>query len=228
MIVGHGLIATAFRSSDFENDPNVVIYASGVSNSGEVRNEAFLREKAMLVEVLASGKFICYFSTCSVNDPELQDTPYVVHKKEMEALVSSAKDYVIFRLPQVVGRTPNPNTLTNFIYNKIMSGEQFHVWQHAKRNLIDVDDVALIVNYLVRNASVNKITVNVASPDSISIATLVSIFELVLNKKAHYDLVDAGGTYPIDIGLTSAVASQAGVKFDGSYIERLIRKYYGN
>jgi nucleoside-diphosphate-sugar epimerase len=226
MIVGDGLIATVFRPYFFE-DSEIILFASGVSNSREVCKKSFLRENAMLVEALRLEKLICYFSSCSVNDPELYDAPYVVHKRAMEALVSSAKDYVIFRLPQVVGRTPNPNTLTNYIHHKIMSGEQIHVWKHAKRNLIDVDDVALIVNYLVRNVSVNKVTLNVASPDSISIDTLVSIFELVLNKKAHYDLVDAGGAYPIDIGLTNAVANQAGVKFDDSYIERLIRKYYG-
>ncbi|MBQ9578688.1 MAG: NAD-dependent dehydratase [Ottowia sp.] len=228
MIVGNGLIATAFRGHDFENSPNIVIYASGVSNSKEVRNEAFLREKAMLVDAVASEKFICYFSTCSINDPEMQGAPYVVHKKQMEALVGSAKNYAIFRLPQVVGKTPNPHTLTNYIHNKIMRGERFHVWKHARRNLIDVDDVALIVSYLMHGGCVDKKTINVASPFFISIAALVGVFELVLGKKGHYNLVDAGGAYPIDIGLTSSVASQAGVKFDDQYIENLIRKYYGN
>lgn len=207
MIVGNGLIATAFMGSDFESNPNVVIYASGSSNSKEVRSEAFLRESTMLAEAVASEKFICYFSTCSVNDPELQGTPYVAHKKAMEALVNSAKNYAIFRLPQVVGRTPNPHTLTNYIYDKIMHGDRFQVWKRARINLIDVDDVVSIVSYLVRNYSVDKKTINIASPSFISIAALVGVFELVLGKKAHYDLVDTGGTYPIDIGLTSSVAN---------------------
>lgn len=228
MIIGNGLIATAFMGRDFESNPNVVIYASGVSNSKEVRSEAFLRERTMLAEAVASEKFICYFSTCSIHDRELQDAPYVVHKKQMESLVKKAKNYAIFRLPQVVGRTPNPHTLTNYIYDKIMHGDQFHVYKHAKRNLIDVDDVARIVSYLVCNASVNKITTDVATPFFISIPALVNVFELVLNRKAHYDYVDAGGTYPVDISLVIAVANQADVKFDDMYIERLIRKYYGN
>lgn len=227
MIVGNGLISTAFRSFDFESDPNVIIYASGVSNSQESRNEAFLRERTMLLEALALEKFICYFSTCSIDDPQLLKTPYVVHKREMEALVATANDYLIVRLPQVVGRTANANTLTNYIYNKIISAECFYVYENARRNLIDVDDVALIVNFFLRNASVNRTTINVASPVSISIGKLVSVFESILGKNARYDIVNGGGAYTIDIELTEAAASQIGVKFDDTYIERVIRKYYG-
>ena len=125
MIVGNGLIASSFKSY-FEDDPSVIIFASGVSNSAELDCEAFLRERKMLEEALALDKYICYFSTCSVNDPELLNSPYVAHKKEMEAVVSAAGDYAIFRLPQVVGKTPNPNTLTNYIYNQVTSEKNFH------------------------------------------------------------------------------------------------------
>lgn len=75
MIVGNGLIASAF-SSYFRDDPNVVVFASGVSNSRECRGEAFQRERQMLMDALRLEKFMLYFSTCSVNDPELLDTPY--------------------------------------------------------------------------------------------------------------------------------------------------------
>lgn len=162
MIVGNGMIASAFKSY-FGDDPDVIVFASGVSNSRENRGEEFLREKKMLMECMSYEKFTFYFSTCSVNDPELLDAPYVVHKKEMETLVRSAKDYAIFRLPQVVGKTPNPNTLTNYLYRQIMSGSNFKVWRHATRNLIDVDDVASIVSYLVRASLASGVTTNGSS-----------------------------------------------------------------
>lgn len=226
MIIGNGLVASAFKSY-FGDDADLIVFASGVSNSRERRGEEFLREKQMLMECMRYEKFTLYFSTCSVNDPELLDTPYVVHKKEMETLVRSAKDHAIFRLPQVVGKTPNPNTLTNYIYQQIISGSNFQVWRYAKRNLIDIDDVASIVSYLVRSSLANGTTTNVASPFSISIPLLVSVFELVLGKKANYELIDAGGTYSIDLGLATEAANRSGVDFDETYIEKLIRKYYG-
>ena len=60
----------------------------------------------------------------------------MVHKKEMESLVRLSKDSVIFRLPQVVGRTPNPDTLTNYFYKRIMFGANFQVWRHDKISVI--------------------------------------------------------------------------------------------
>ena len=226
MIIGNGLIASAC-SRHFGDNQNVIAFASGVSNSRENRSEAFLREKQMLIEALRRPQMLLYFSTCSVEDPELRNTAYVVHKLEMEALVQSAADYSIFRLPQVVGKAPNPNTLTNFICQKILDGTHFQVWRHAKRNLIDVEDVALICSYLVQSSRANNRIVSIASPFDVSVTQLVSIFELVLGVKANYSFIEAGGTYLIDTSVAFDVARKIGLNFSDVYVERLIRKYYG-
>lgn len=226
MIIGNGLIASAC-SQHFGDNPNVIAFASGVSNSHENRSEAFSREKQMLIEALRRRQMLLYFSTCSVEDPELRNTAYVMHKMEMETLVQSAEDYSIFRLPQVVGKTPNPNTLTNFLYQKILDGTHFQVWRHAKRNLIDVEDVALICSYLVQSSHANRRIVNIASPFDVSVTQLVDIFELVLGIKANYSFVEAGGTYLIDSSEAFEAATKIGLDFSDVYIERLIRKYYG-
>ncbi|TCL70391.1 NAD-dependent epimerase/dehydratase family protein [Rhizobium sp. BK251] len=205
----------------------MVVFASGVSNSGESRPEEFLREKQMLLETLSLDKLILYFGTCSVSDPQLRNSPYVLHKEEMEGLVRSQKDHVIFRLPQVVGKTSNPNFLTNYLFRKITLGEHFEVWKYAKRNLIDVEDVAAIASYLVRTSLVNGTTQNIASPFSTSVLQLVEVFELVLGKKARYSLVEAGGSYVVDSALAAEVAMPSGVDFNDAYIEGVVRKYYG-
>lgn len=226
MIIGKGLIANAF-APHFGEDESLIIFASGVSNSREARSEAFFRERHMLIEALNLKKMLVYFSTCSVNDPELIGTPYVNHKKEMEALVRSAKDFAIFRLPQVVGKTQNPNTLTNYLFQQIKSGANFQVWRNATRNLIDVEDVALIATHLIRSSIASGQTINIACPFSVSILQLVNIFEKVLGKKASYTVVDSGGTYAIDSNIATQVAKKINIDFDDSYVEELIRKYYG-
>ena len=227
MIVGNGLIASAFNSH-FGTDHRIIVFASGVSNSRENRADVFVREREMLKETLhRNNKFVLYFSTCSVNDPELGDTPYVTHKKEMEEFVRSSKDYAIFRLPQVVGRTSNPNTLTNYLYTQIASGASFQVWRRAQRNLIDVDDVASIVNHLVRTSRAHRITTNIACPFSTYVPQLVEIFEKTLHKTANYTILDAGGAYTIESHLSNEIGKQIGIDFDELYLERLIRKYYG-
>ena len=225
MIVGNGLIASAFNST-IKNDLDMIFFASGVSNSRESRSEEFLREKKMLLNFLEKGKFMVYFSTCSINDPELFDTPYVRHKKEMELLVCTAGNYAIFRLPQVVGKSANPHTLTNYIYNKIMSGIHFEIWRNAKRNFIDVEHVHLIVLYFLRSCLVNKVTINVACPFSTSINHLVGIFESELGRSANSTLVEGGGEYLIESSLAAMAAEKVGIDFHDTYIKKLVKKYY--
>lgn len=225
MIIGNGLIAKSLKTY-FETDLDFIVFASGVSNSSETSECEFLRERSLLLEAIDQNKFLLYFSTCSIYDTELNNSLYVKHKKEMEVLVSKSRKYLIFRLPQVVGKTENPNTLTNYIYNHIIQGVKFRVWKKAYRNIIDVKDVATIVNYLVRSARVKNQIINVACPFSISISTLVSTFESALGVAAQYDLIDLGGSYQIDTSLVSKVAQELDIDFDVHYVNKLIRKYY--
>ena len=206
MIIGNGLLAQAFKPA-FAAEHNILVYASGVSNSQEKRPEEFARERALL---------------------EQAHMPYVQHKQAMEALIlERARQKAIFRLPQVVGPTPNPFTLTNYLHHQISNSIPFKVWLHAGRNLIDVDDVAEIVCHLVRTHQADGVITNVASPTHIGIQQLVHIFEEVLDKRAVYDTVEAGATYEIEAELALCTARDAGITFGPDYVPNLIRKYYG-
>lgn len=226
MIVGKGLLAQAFTPA-FAAGHNIVMFASGVSNSQEKRPEEYAREREMLEQALELNRFLIYFSTCSVSDVELQHSPYVQHKQAMEALIlERARQKAIFRLPQVVGSTPNPHTLTNYLHEQISTGVPFKVWLHARRNLIDVADVAAIVCHLVDNHAADGIVTNVASPQSVGILELVHIFEEVLGLPARYETVDAGASYDIEAGLALRTAAEAGITFGPDYATKLVKKYY--
>jgi nucleoside-diphosphate-sugar epimerase len=227
MIVGAGLLATSIRDN-FPNHDGYIVFASGVSNSGESRESEFEREKSLLLDVLEENKTIIYFSTCSIYDPCLHDSQYVMHKKKMEEYITRSGNYYIFRLPQVVGRTSNPNTLTNFLYEKIIGGEQFEIWRFANRNLIDVEHVALITNYLVLNGVGRNSVTNITSPYSISMLDLVINMEKTLDTKACYSIVDKGESFDIDAAESILAAKAMGVVFDGCYTGRLLQKYYGS
>lgn len=226
MIIGNGLLAQAF-SSAFSTEHNLIVFASGVANSRETRPEQFARERALLESALDQDKFMVYFSTCSIHDVELAASPYVLHKQAMEELIlERATQKAIFRLPQVVGHTPNPNTLTNYLYRQIKDGTPFQIWRHARRNLIDVDDIAAIICQLVRSHQADGVITNIASPASIAIPDLVAVFESLLDKRGHYEIVEAGASYEIDVALAMATAQAAGIVFDQHYVTHLIRKYY--
>jgi len=230
MIIGNGLLARAFAPYFAERD-DVVIFASGVSNSRETDPAAFARERAMLDRALdravAQDQLLVYFSSCSIADPELTQAPYVLHKHATEKLLAErAPRMAIFRLPQVVGRTPNPHTLTNYLHQTIASGKHFQVWNRARRNLIDVDDVAQIGRRLIERGDTVNRAVNIACPYSVAVPDLVALFETVMDRQARYDLVDSGGSYHIDVDPAMSAAAEAGVVMDQNYVIQLLRKYY--
>ncbi|MFZ6846091.1 NAD-dependent epimerase/dehydratase family protein [Undibacterium sp. RuTC16W] len=225
MIIGNGLLARAFAPL-FASDARHLIFASGVSNSLETNAEAFAREKVLLTSALTQNKTTVYFSTCSVYDPKLTESPYVRHKIEMEELVLNAGAMTVFRLPQVVGKTNNPHTLTNYLHQQISSRLPFKIWRHARRNLIDVQDVSSIATYLLRHQHTANQIINIANPLSTSIQDLVKIFENTLDIQALCEVLESGASYDIEATIAIRAASCMGIHFDHTYVNNLIRKYY--
>lgn len=227
MVIGNGLIANAFKS--FEFDEEIIIFASGVSNSSETLDSNFLREKLLLDECLKkykpNQKFI-YFSTCSILDKDLQRTKYVLHKLEMESRVKELNQFFIIRLSNVVGKTKNQFTITNYLYNCIKENKNFALWKNAYRNLIDIDDVYFLVNKIIRNSDFLNLITNVALPFNTSILEIVEIFEKILKKKSKYSFADRGSFYKINIESISKLIDETNLNFDKLYIERVLTKYY--
>jgi len=228
MIIGSGLLAKAFEPRHASSE-HTWIYAAGVSNSGCTGIRDFEREKLRLSEALHAGMAadaFVYFSTCSVADPKSARSPYVLHKKAMEGIVRTHPRYLVARLPQVAGRTPNPHTLLNYLYARISRSEAFPVWVRATRNIIDVEDVARIVDALLAEPSRRCTTVNVANPVSHPIMEIVAAMEKSVGKEAVTRLVDDGAPYEIDTSEIGPIVERLGLCFDGDYLLKIARKYY--
>lgn len=229
MIIGSGLLAKAFVP-EYSLRDDVCIFAAGVSNSGCTDHREFKRERIRLEDALSvacNADVFVYFSTCSINDPESRDTPYVQHKLAMEGLVSTHPGHLILRLPQVAGVTPNPHTILNYLYAKIARSESFSLWKYAKRNIIDVDDVTAVSRQLIGDRKVRGAMFNVANPVSYPVADIVRAMEKVTGKRAIYDMVERGTDYPVDICAVRPVMDRAQVNFGDNYLEKVIGKYYG-
>jgi nucleoside-diphosphate-sugar epimerase len=226
VIVGQGMIAKAF--SFYGTSKDVLIFASGVSDSLETRGTAFKREAVLLQEWLAkvNAATFVYFSTCSIYDPTLVESPYVQHKITMEEIVRfKAENYLIFRLPQAVGKTTS-RTLIKYLFDMIQSGQQFEVWTTASRNLIDCEDIFKVCNYVLENRMFLNRTINIASTTKVSVPRIVEIIEEILNKKANIVPVSKGSSHDISLIDIQPVFEAIGIEFDEQYPERVIRKYY--
>jgi hypothetical protein len=230
MVVGSGLIAKAFIRVGANAFVGNCFYAAGVSNSGCNDEREFRRERERFDAVMAgchASDRIVYFSTCSIEDPSAQDSEYVKHKIQMENRVRSRARYLILRLPQVAGKTPNPHTLLNYLHARIVRSERFNIWSGATRNIIDVDDVVKITLDLITREGANAETVNIASTRSIRMLDIVHAMERVLGTRAVFDILDKGSMVPIDTGRILSSIRRCGLIFGDAYIGGIIEKYYG-
>lgn len=226
MVIGNGLLAKRF--SFFREDESVVIFASGVSNSNETDQNLFDREIKLLSDTITRYQraIIVYFSTCSVYDPELSTTPYVLHKLKIETIISgSAASFLILRLPQVVGGGGNKNTLFNYLYSNIKSGTYFEIWKKARRYLIDIDDVFTIADHLIKNRTFYNRTINVALYQY-SIFEIVHSIEKAINTQANCTLVDKGASYRINTDDIKPYTDVLQLTPVNKYLQNIIKKYY--
>ncbi|MBC7407536.1 MAG: NAD(P)-dependent oxidoreductase [Arcicella sp.] len=227
MIIGDGLIAQSFRPHFDIYEDNVILFASGVSNSKLTLESEYLREKLLLQNALQQNKLLVYFSTCSIFDPTLQDSRYILHKLEMEALISKTGNYLIIRLPNVVGKIGNPNTMFNFFINQIIAGKNIQVAKNATRYIIDADDVAFWTMELIKNNFHNHI-INVAFPNKLHVISIINIIEDFLNMKANVSMVEGGNEYEVDLSIFTDFIYKKMPHFslNPHYVKSIIEKYY--
>ena len=227
MVIGSGMIANKFKA--YKNDGNILIFASGVSNSKDVVEEHFLRESQLLSETINSypEKTLVYFSTCSIQDRDVASLPYVVHKKNLEEFIkNNAANYYLFRVSNLVGTSNNPYTLINYFIFNILKNYPLTVWTRAFRNIIGVNDMYAIVNYFLQKKENINTTINIANPENYSVPFIIKTIEEHLNKKAISIEVDKGNDYEIDVSMIEPLFGKLNIQFNDTYLASLLKKYY--
>lgn len=195
MIVGNGLVAKSISKVEIKFR-ETIFFASGVSNSVNPTIGDFEREKQLLAQFYNRNEKLVYFSTCSVFDKSSNDKAYVRHKLDMEQeIISNFANYLIVRLPTLVGITSNPNTLFNYFKNKILTGETLTIQANAKRFLFDADHLNPVLEQIIR---LNNTIVNAAFNNQTSVYDIALAICNNLNKKPNFILKDSGSEFVID------------------------------
>ena len=225
MVVGTGLLAKAFL--EYANDDNIIVFASGVSNSKEISRDEFNREEKLLdfyLEKYGKNKHFVYFSTCSVYDTYFERSEYSKHKINMEKIIiEKAFSYNIFRLPQVLGKN-NKNQLIGFLYESIKMEKTFQLFD-IERNIIDIQDIFIIIDKILKENIFKNHIINIANPKNIKVLDLVNILENIIDKKAKYSIVKKSGEFKIDVKDIESIISDLGI-FERNYLQNRIKKYY--
>ncbi len=228
-IQGSGFLAKAFKKKLAFFKKNVIIlYVAGISNSLEKRNKEFKREFKRIEEFIKSNdKKIVYISTCSIFDNS-RNHAYVKNKIKIEKLIRlKVKKYIIIRLPELVGSNKNPNTLVNFFYNKITKKKKFNLWINAKRNLLDIEDVIKMTLYYVNIYKNKNKVMNLLNTKFYYASEILENLEKITKKKALYNEKKVKSyKYKIKNELNSRAIKKLNLKFNKSYLNHILKKYY--
>lgn len=221
MIVGGGLIASAFKDSPLTDD--FVIFASGVSSSKSNHAKSFEREKDLLERYLSLGRVLVYFSSVALSSTASR-TPYYHHKQNMEQMVLR-KEGIVVRLPQVVGHGGNPANLFNHLLQGLKKGGVV-VFQNAKRELIDVEDVEKILAEAHAQNLLNKGRVYIVSSGlPISVSDLCQIIATELSVDYSIRYIDGGDEQLTGAHCLGRICDLVVGNDSASYYTRLIKKY---
>ncbi len=227
MVIGNGMIANRF--DNYRQEKDVIIFASGVSNSRETKKENFHRELALLENTIKEnpGTRLVYFSTCSVADEGREQSPYILHKKNIEQFViAEVNNYHIFRVPNVAGLSNNPYTLMNFLIFNILEEKPVTIWKNANRNIIGIDDLHSLANHIIKEKLFPNQIVNIANPYYYSMIEILVAVETHLQKKAIATYEEKGTKQFIDISNISKLIQDLSINFNNEYLSRLLNKYY--
>jgi nucleoside-diphosphate-sugar epimerase len=226
MVIGNGMIANAFKT--YIDDSKYIIFASGVSDSSNLKQSEFDREEKLLNEIinLNRDKVLIYFSTCSIYDEISKSTPYVLHKIKMEKTINSTKiNHIIFRVSNPIGFTKNIKTFFNYFVDKINNGEQFELWNNSYRNIIDIEDMYKLCNYIIKENKYVNTTINIANPINYKIQFIINEIEKYFNKLSNSKIIEKGSEPIIDTTISKEVLDILKIKINEGYVAKMLTKY---
>ena len=175
-------------------------------------------------------RLFIYISTTSVLDNYLKKDMYTRNKIIIENLIKKRLDnFLILRLPQIVGKSNNPHTITNFIYKKVLLEQRFKVWSNVKRNLIDIDDLIKIVKQIIGTKLKPRNVINILNPNSIYVEEIANIMGEIIKKKPRYILVEYKTKMKGNLKIQSNFKFNLNItKYfkNKNYFKNIMKKYY--
>jgi nucleoside-diphosphate-sugar epimerase len=218
MVVGNGIISKAFAS--FLDDTNILIFASGVSNSKQNDLKEYNREFELIKSYSEVTLKFIYFSTININN----DGIYFKHKLEVEDYIQkNFRDYIIFRLPNVIGYGGNDNNIFNFFKKSILNNSTIYV-QDVYRSLVDIDDIVMICEKCF-SLNLNRTIINISNIEKVKAIDIVGIISEFLEVVPNVIFIESV-TKSVDLENTSIVEDLINKNIDKiSYTRRTIKKY---
>ena len=171
---------------------------------------------------------IMYISTADVSNNLKNRTKYVKNKIKIEKIIKkNFNHFIILRIPQLIGKSSNKNTLINFFYNKIKEKKKIIVFKNVKRNILDIDDVIKMIQVIIMNKKVNKKIITLSNKNFIKPIEIIKILEKRLKKNANYILIKTKKqNWKLNFNQNIVYFKNAKINFSKDYLVKAVKKYY--
>ena len=135
----------------------------------------------------------------------------------------NSRNYLIFRLPNIIGTHGNDETLVNYFIKKIQNNEKFEIWKNSARNIVAVDDLLKIVSHIIDNDLYHNTVINISYDHNVSILDLVAAIEEFVGVNAIYSIKNKGVGLNIDNKEAREIMNK--LKISQPDILELIKRY---
>ena len=230
-IIGNGFIGKSLKK--IKKDlikTNYIIYAAGISHS-KTKSKKNLNKELSAFKIFSKNNFlkkIIYISTADVTNNISNKSLYVKNKIKIEKLIKKKfKNYIILRLPQIIGKSKNKNTLVNYFYFNIKNNKPLVLIKNFKRNILDIDDILKLLKIIVYSKNTKNKVIILSNKYSVQPIDIVRIFEKKLNKNINFSFKKIKKqTWPLYYQKNAHYFRKAKITFDRNYLLKTINKYY--
>jgi nucleoside-diphosphate-sugar epimerase len=156
-----------------------------------VDQKEFFREWSLLDESHKKsfpGFHIIYFSTTALEDMKRMNSPYALHKLNMENYITRYfKKYTILRLPVMVGPHMNPHTFVSKFREWIKDETRFEVQSNVVRELLDVEYLVELLTLMINEGQTGRYSIDGIPTTPCDVAILL---EGIMKKPAMFSQAD--------------------------------------
>lgn len=206
------------------------IYTAGISNSNTNSKKELRKEIRLFKEFSKenNSKKLIFISTADVSNNLKRNNPYIINKVKIENIIKKEfKDYIILRLPQIIGNSKNKNTLINYFYRNIKKDKIIDVLNGVKRNILDIDDVIKVLKIIIFEKKLINKTITLSNKYYVQPIDIVKIFEKKLNKVAKIRFKRIlKENWNLENNMSKKLFKKAKVNIDKNYLIKKINKYF--
>ena len=90
-------------------------------------------------------------------------------------IACNSKEWVIFRVPQLVSGKGNSNNLVQYLKDKIVQGDELVIYEGVMRSLLDIEDLVKMVKLSV--GKINRGIVNISGIEILKVINICNFFK---------------------------------------------------